>query len=124
MEPIEDSQTQMIKEYGQLLPLMSDLEKNLSEEDAPLEVMRVFNDLLSSFQQLNYSHEQLMQIFDGNQEMVDLVEDCNDIIQLLSKWFDFQSNNEKRKLLVEHVIPAFESWKYQVEKYISPYVVH
>ncbi|WP_077624787.1 hypothetical protein [Sediminibacillus massiliensis] len=128
MTNLKDSQRHMLKEYVELLNVMEEglayLEHNLKEE-APPQVVRVFEDLLSAFDQLNNCHQQMAEIFEENKTRLgELIEDCKDIIQSFAEWFDFQTNDEKRLLIKARVLPQFESWKSQMDKFLTPYIVH
>ncbi|WP_112181897.1 MULTISPECIES: hypothetical protein [Paraliobacillus] len=126
MVGMKDGDYQLLREYKEMLLVMSEgftyVKDNLSEE-APAKVQDVFNDLLASFQQLNATHGQLANIFDESDEMEALLNEYKEIVKLLSEWFEKKSNEEKRQLLNEKVVPAFEAWKEKIIAFVEPYTV-
>ncbi|MGI8315507.1 hypothetical protein [Halobacillus mangrovi] len=127
MSELTAEQHHMLKDYNEVLDTVSEalvyLEKNLKEE-ALDEDQQVFEDLLLAFEQLSVRHEQMIIWFEDKVEMSMLVADYHEVIDLLKKWFVFESNEEKRKLLTENVIPAFESWKDKMQLFVKPYIAH
>ncbi|MDL4839231.1 hypothetical protein [Aquibacillus rhizosphaerae] len=127
MTELTDAQYQMLKDYNELLTGMHEgliyLEQNLIEE-VPPQVDQVFNDLLAGFEQLHKAHSQMLVIFTDNGEITELVEECKQIIEQLTKWFTFDSNLAKQQLLTNQVVPAFDSWKNNMEQFLKPYIVH
>lgn len=126
MVEIKDTDYQLLREYKEMLLVMSEgfayVRDNLSEE-APGQVQDVFNDLLASFQQLNATHGQLANNFEESDEIETLLNDYKDVVKLLSEWFDKKSNEDKRQLLNKKVVPAFEAWKENMIAFVEPYTV-
>jgi hypothetical protein len=120
-------QHHVLKEYNEVLDKVSEaleyLEQNL-EEELPDEVQEVFEDLLLAFEQLSGTHEQMVIWFEDKLEMSTLIADYHEIIDLLKKWFVLNSNEEKRELLEEKVIPSYENWKYHIQLFVKPYIAH
>lgn len=127
MSELTAEQHHMLKEYNEVLDTISEaleyLETNLKEED-PDAVQQVFEDLLLAFEQLSVSHEQMIIWFEDKVEMSTLVADYHEVIDLLKEWFVLESNEEKRKLVTEKVIPAYESWKDKIQLFVNPYIAH
>lgn len=126
MVQLKDADYQLVREYKEMLMVMSEgftyVKENLTDE-APIQVKDVFNDLLASFQQLNATHGQLVQIFEESEEVEALLNEYKEIIMSLTKWFELDSNNEKKELLESKVSPAFEAWKQKMSDFIQPYTV-
>ena len=118
---------QMLTHYDELLNTISEglvyLEQNITEE-APPEAQRVFEDTLLALEQVSVSHEQMVTIFENDSEVQTLIEDFHDIVQLLQGWFTLSSNEEKRQLLADKVVPAYESWKTRIQSFIKPHIAH
>ncbi|WP_226037148.1 hypothetical protein [Aquibacillus saliphilus] len=128
MKELTDAKRQMLRDYNGLLSVMTDgfdyLESNLNEETLEQTDVRVFNDLLASFEQLNKCHQQMTAIFSDNKQFSDLIEEFKEIIKLFSECFTTTSSAEKKDLLSSKVIPAFERFKQQMEQLVAPHITH
>ncbi|SFF68103.1 hypothetical protein SAMN05216353_10588 [Halobacillus alkaliphilus] len=127
MSELTVEQHQLLFEYDQLLNTISDaleyLEKNIKKEALP-EVQQVFQDVLLALDKASTSHEQMVALFNEDINLITLIGDFHDVVKLLQQWFELETNEEKRQLLVEKVVPAFESWRSQMQSYVKPYIVH
>gem|GEM_PF-6940395 len=127
MSELTVEQHQLLFEYDQLLNTISDaleyLEKNIKEE-APPEVQQVFQDVLLALDKASTSHEKMVALFNEDINLITLIGDFHDVVKLLQQWFELETNEEKRQLLVEKVVPAYESWRSQMQSYVKPYIVH
>ena len=127
MSELTVEQHQLLFDYDQLLNTISDaleyLEKNIKEE-APPEVQQVFQDVLLALDKASTSHEQMVALFNEDIKLITLIGDFHDVVKLLQQWFELETNEEKRQLLVEKVVPAYESWRSQMQSYVKPYIVH
>ncbi|WP_237458586.1 hypothetical protein [Pontibacillus yanchengensis] len=100
------------------------LEANLNEE-APPQVEQVFADIVTALQQLNQGNEKLASLLEDRQdEIQQLLVDFQDIVEMMSQWFDKQTNEEKRVLLTQQIIPYFESWRSKMHQLLQPYIAH
>ncbi|MYL33980.1 hypothetical protein GLW05_10260 [Pontibacillus yanchengensis] len=121
-------QFDFLKQYDRLLHTMSEgfeyLEANLNEE-APPQVEQVFADIVTALQQLNQGNEKLASLLEDRQdEIQQLLVDFQDIVEMMSQWFDKQTNEEKRVLLTQQIIPYFESWRSKMHQLLQPYIAH
>ncbi|MYL54014.1 hypothetical protein GLW08_11765 [Pontibacillus yanchengensis] len=128
MSNITVEQFDFLKQYDRLLHTMSEgfeyLEENLKEE-APPQVEQVFADIVTALQQLNQGNEKLASLLEDRQdEIQQLLIDFQDIVEMMSQWFDKQTNEEKRVLLTQHIIPYFESWRSKMHQLLQPYIAH
>ncbi|MGP4077714.1 hypothetical protein [Halobacillus sp. K22] len=127
MSELTVEQHQLLYEYDQLLNTLSDaleyLENNIQEETSP-EAQQVFQDVLLALDKASTIHEQMVSLFNEDIKLITLIGDFHDIVKLLQQWFEFETNEDKRLLLVEKVVPAFESWRSQMQSYVKPYIVH
>ncbi|UOR11681.1 hypothetical protein [Halobacillus amylolyticus] len=127
MSELTASQHHMLKEYKQLLAVISEgfeyLEKNLDKE-APPQAQQVFEDVLVAFQQLSHTHEQILELLHEDARTRELVNEFHDIVKLLEKWFILGTNQEKRQLLIQEVVPVYESWRSRMQSFINPYTAH
>lgn len=118
---------QMLTQYDELLNTVSEgldyLEKNITEE-APPEAQRVFEDLLLALEQISVSHEQMMVIFEEDPQLRTMVEDFHDVVKLLQGWFSLGSNEEKRQLITEQVLPSYEAWRTRMQAFVKPHIDH
>ncbi|MRH41981.1 hypothetical protein GH741_04740 [Aquibacillus halophilus] len=127
MQELTDAQRQMLRDYKDLLSVMSEGFDYLNtdyNEEAHLHTVRVFKDLLAAFEQLNNCHQQMLVIFSEEELLIDLLDEFKEIIKDFSECFEATSDEEKKELVTRKVIPAFESWKIQMEEFISPYISH
>ncbi|MCA1011240.1 hypothetical protein [Halobacillus halophilus] len=127
MSELTVEQHQLLFEYDQLLNTISEaleyLEKNIKEE-APAEVQQVFQDVLLALDKASTSHEQMVALFNEDINLITLIGDFHDVVKHLQQWFELETNEDKRQLLVEKVVPAYESWRSQMQSYVKPYIVH
>lgn len=128
MSNINVEQFDFLKQYDRLLHTMSEgfeyLEANLNEE-APPQVEQVFADIVTALQQLNQGNEKLASLLEDRQdEIQQLLVDFQDIVEMMSQWFDKQTNEEKRVLLTQQIIPYFESWRSKMHQLLQPYIAH
>ncbi|UFT98538.1 hypothetical protein KO561_15240 [Radiobacillus kanasensis] len=127
MTQLNDSQFVMLKEYLELLHVMSEgfdyLYSNL-QENAPPQVFDIFNDLLNAFAHLNSCHEQIAIIFVDEPSIQGELENCKHVIVKLSDWFNSTDNQEKKSIIGSQVIPAFEAWKYDMQVCLKPFIIH
>ncbi len=127
MSELTADQHHMLREYDRLLVVTSEafeyLEENMNEE-APKEVQQVFEDVLLSFEQMSVTHEQMVTLFDGDNQANFLIEDFHSMIEHLKGWFELEKQEEKRQLLAEKVVPAYESWRDQMQLFVKPYIAH
>lgn len=127
MTQLKETQLDLLKEYSELLSVMSEgfdyVQANLNEE-APQQVAQVFNDLLGAFEQINSSHQQMIEIFTEDDEIKNQIDKCNQIVAILPNWFEADTNANKKELLTSKVIPSFESWKSNMQKMLNPYILN
>ncbi|KGP73606.1 hypothetical protein [Pontibacillus yanchengensis] len=128
MSNITVEQFDFLKQYDRMLHTMSEgfeyLEENLTEE-APPQVEQVFADIVTALQQLNQGNEKLASLLEDRQDEVQqMLVDFQDIVELMSQWFDKQTNEEKRVLLTQQIIPYFESWRSKMHQLLQPYIAH
>ena len=117
----------MLEQYDELLNTISEgleyLENNITEE-APPQTQQVFQDVLLGLEQVSRSHDQMAVLFEELEEMQPLIVDFHEIVQLLQGWFQLETNGEKRQLLVEKVVPAYETWRTRMQSFVKPYIAH
>lgn len=117
----------MLEQYDQLLNTISEgleyLENNITEE-APPQTQQVFEDMLLGLEQVSRSHDQMGILFEDREEVQPLIVDFHEIVQLLQGWFELGTNDEKRRLLVEKVVPAYETWRTSMQAFVKPYIAH
>ncbi|WP_226580587.1 hypothetical protein [Halobacillus litoralis] len=127
MSVLTSEQHHMLEQYDELLKTISEaliyLENKIAEQ-APPQTAQVFQDLLLALEQVSRSHDQMADLFEEREEVQVLITDFHEIVQMLQGWFSFESNEEKKQLLVEKVIPAYKSWKARVEAFVKPYIAH
>ncbi|MBH0230891.1 hypothetical protein [Halobacillus yeomjeoni] len=127
MSQLTMDQTHMLNEYNQLLDTLSEAFEYLEthiEEEAPPQAQQVFEDLLMAFGQVTDSHGQMLILFRDEKNVHPLIEDFHDIVNLLQSWFVKETNLQKKRLLVESVVPVFESWRTRMQAFLNPYIVH
>ncbi|CDQ19217.1 hypothetical protein SAMN05192559_101130 [Halobacillus karajensis] len=124
MAELTVEQHTMLEQYDQLLGTLSDgleyLENNITEEDPP-QIQRAFQDVLLGLEQVSRSHDQMTVLFE---ELQPLILDFHQVIQLLQDWFKLGTNEEKRQLLVEKVVPSYEEWRTRMQAFVKPYIAH
>ncbi|QAS53710.1 hypothetical protein [Halobacillus litoralis] len=127
MSELTSEQHHMLEQYDQLLNTISEgleyLENNITEE-APPQTQQVFEDMLLGLEQVSRSHDQMGILFEEREEVQPLIVDFHEIVQLLQGWFELGTNEEKRRLLVEKVVPAYETWRTQMQAFVKPYIAH
>ncbi|UOQ94387.1 hypothetical protein MUO14_05370 [Halobacillus shinanisalinarum] len=127
MSELTAAQHHMLQEYKQLLAVISEgfeyLENNLEKEALP-QVQQVFEDILVAFQQISHTHESLLELLQEEARTRELVNEFHDIVKLLEKWFTLGTNQEKRQLLIQEVIPVYENWRSRMQSFINPYTAH
>ncbi|MEC3882768.1 hypothetical protein VKA52_03380 [Halobacillus sp. HZG1] len=127
MSELTAEQHEMLERYDELLSTISEglkyLEDHMKTEETPMS-QQVFQDVLLSLEQISRSHDQMEVFFKGNEELQALVIDFHGIVNHLQGWFEHDTAQEKHHLLVEHVVPAFESWRTRMEAFVKPYTAH
>ncbi|MGR9048808.1 hypothetical protein ACQ4XT_09275 [Halobacillus faecis] len=127
MSELTAEQHEMLERYDELLSTISEglkyLEDHMKTEETPM-AQQVFQDVLLSLEQISRSHDQMEIFFNGNEDLQDLVIDFHGIVNHLQGWFERDTAQEKHQLLVEHVLPAFESWRTRMEAFVKPYIAH
>ncbi|SFJ45428.1 hypothetical protein SAMN04487936_102236 [Halobacillus dabanensis] len=127
MSKLTTEQHHMLEQYDQLLNTISEgleyLENNITEEAAP-QTQQVFQDVLLGLEQVSRSHDQMAVLFEAQEEVQPLIVDFHGVVQLLQGWFELETNEEKRRLLVEQVVPAYETWRTSMQSFVKPYIAH
>ncbi|WP_138419461.1 hypothetical protein [Aquibacillus sediminis] len=127
MTQLTDAQHEMLQEYLQLLAGMREgfdyIEENLTEE-APPQVAQIFQDLIKAFEQVHKTHSQLLVIFQDEPKVIELVEECKQLVEQLSTWFEVESNEAKQQLLANKVNPSFREWQQKMEQFVQAYIAH
>jgi len=127
LSQLTEEQIQFLKQYNSLLQTISEgfeyLEEHITEE-APPQVDQVFADIVQALQQLNQGNQQLATIVEKPDQIKPLMEDFQDIVNMMSEWFELKSVDDRYKLLNNRVVPAFESWRHSMHQLLKPYVSH
>ncbi|SDO19326.1 hypothetical protein [Halobacillus aidingensis] len=127
MSELTVEQHHMLEQYDQLLDTISEgldyLENNITAE-APPQTQQVFQDVLLGLEQVSRTHDQMAVLFEEREEIQPLIIDFHEVVQMLQGWFTLETNEEKRGLLVEKVVPAYEEWRTRVQGFVKPYISH
>ncbi|KGX86807.1 hypothetical protein [Pontibacillus marinus] len=127
MSQLTEEQMHFLKQYDHLLQTMSEgfeyLEENIKEE-APPQVDQVFADIVQAMQQLNQGNQQLAAILEKPEQIKPLMEDFQDIVNMMTEWFELNTVDGRYSLLNNRVVPTFESWRYSMHELLKPYVSH
>ncbi|UOQ45736.1 hypothetical protein MUN89_07340 [Halobacillus salinarum] len=127
MTDLTVEQHHMLREYDRLLTVTSEgfqyLEDN-TKEDAPPQVQQVFEDVLLSFQQMSKTHEQLVNLFQEDPDVKGMIDDFHEMALLLQEWFELDTHEEKQQLLIQRIVPAYESFREQMQLFVKPYIAH
>lgn len=127
LSQLTEEQIHFLKQYNHLIQTMSEgfeyLEENIKEE-APPQVDQVFADVVQALQQLNQGNQQLATIVDKPEQIQPLMEDFQDIVNMMSEWFEQTAVDERYQLLHNRVVPNFESWRHSMHQLLKPYVSH
>ncbi|REJ10187.1 hypothetical protein [Halobacillus trueperi] len=127
MSKLTAEQHHMLEQYDQLLDTISEgleyLENNITAE-APPQTQQVFQDVLLGLEQVSRSHDQMAVLFEEREEIQPLIIDFHEVVQMLQGWFSLETNEEKRGLLVEKVVPAYEEWRTRMQSFVKPYISH
>lgn len=127
MSQLTAEQHEMLEQYDELLSAISEglnyLENNMKTEETPL-AKQVFQDVLHGLEQISRSHDQMEVLFDDNEDLQALVIDFHGIVKLLQGWFEQENVQEKHHLLVERVVPTYESWRTRMEAFVKPHIAH
>ncbi|QHE53588.1 hypothetical protein [Pontibacillus sp. HMF3514] len=127
MSQLTEEQMHFLKQYDHLLQTMSEgfeyLEENIKEE-APPQVDQIFADIVQAMQQLNQGNQQLAAILDKPAQIQPLMEDFQDIVNMMTEWFEQNTVDGRFSLLNNRVVPTFESWRHSMHQLLKPYVSH
>jgi len=127
LSELTEEQIQFLKHYNSLLQTISEgfeyLEENITEE-APPQVDQVFADIVQALQQLNQGNQQLATIVEKPDLIKPLMEDFQDIVNMMSEWFELKTVDDRYQLLNNRVVPNFESWRHSMHQLLKPYVSH
>ncbi len=127
LSQLTEEQMHFLKQYDHLLQTMSEgfeyLEENIKEE-APPQVDQVFADIVQAMQQLNQGNQQLAAILEKPEQIKPLMEDFQDIVNMMTEWFELNTVDGRYSLLNNRVVPTFESWRYSMHELLKPYVSH
>ncbi|KGX86303.1 hypothetical protein [Pontibacillus litoralis] len=127
MNNLTAEQQIFIKQYTDLLVTIGEgleyIERNLINDVSP-QVDVVFSDIISALQQINRGNQTISKLFtDSKEELEKQFNAFQQLVQLMSSWFEKQSNHDKRDLIQQHVTPQFENWHHSMNALIDPYIV-
>lgn len=127
MAELTEEKVQFLQQYDQLLYTMSEgfdyIEENLGEE-APAEVDQVFSDLVQAMQQLHQGNQQLAAFIGDTEQLKYQIVDFQEIVEMMSEWFEMPANDDKKSLISGRVAPNFESWRMSMHQLLKPYIQH
>ncbi|MCD5325901.1 MULTISPECIES: hypothetical protein [Pontibacillus] len=127
MVELTEEKVQFLQQYDQLLYTMSEgfdyIEENLGEE-APAEVDQVFSDLVQAMQQLHQGNQQLAAFIGDTEQLKYQIVDFQEIVEMMSEWFEKPTNLDKKSLISGRVAPNFESWRMSMHQLLKPYIQH
>ncbi|GGD10979.1 hypothetical protein [Pontibacillus salipaludis] len=127
MPELTEEKVQFLQQYDQLLHTMSEgfdyIEENLDEE-APPEVNQVFSDLVQAMQQLHQGNQQLPAFIGDTEQLKYQIVDFQEIVEMMSEWFEKPTNLDKKSLISGKVAPNFESWRLCMHQLLKPYIQH
>ncbi|WP_345242357.1 hypothetical protein [Pontibacillus salipaludis] len=127
MAALTEEKIQFLQHYDQLLHTMSEgfdyIEENLAEE-APPEVEQVFTDLVQAMQQLHQGNQQLPAFIGDTEQLKYQIVDFQEIVEMMSEWFEKPTNLDKKSLISGKVAPNFESWRVSMHQLLKPNIQH
>ncbi|WJE14911.1 hypothetical protein QRD89_14460 [Halobacillus sp. ACCC02827] len=126
MKALAEAQHYLLIQYDNLIHTVSEgleyVEKQICDGGS-FRTPVVFQDILDAFIQMNHTHEQIADIF-NEEGMHLLLEEFSRMIIHLQAWFDEDTEEGKILLLRTRIIPSYEAWKLDVQRYLYPYVCH
>ncbi|RDY71523.1 hypothetical protein DXT76_05735, partial [Halobacillus trueperi] len=75
-------------------------------------------------EQVSRSHDQMAVLFEEREEIQPLIIDFHEVVQMLQGWFALETNEGKRGLLVEKVVPTYEGWRTRMQSFVKTYISH
>ncbi|MGM7702907.1 hypothetical protein ACSVDE_14350 [Pseudalkalibacillus sp. Hm43] len=128
MIQMEQKQFEVISQYVDLLQVIEEGFNYIEgryQEDAVMAGDRILGDVFLAFSQIEGANKIILDVFNGEkavEQEIGMFSSIIDIVKELEQ--NFEDADEKKRIVLTKLMPAFLSWKVLIESEFKPYLQH
>jgi transcription termination factor Rho len=128
MIQMEQKHFEVIRQYVDLIEIIEEGFEYIEGQykvDAIMAGDRILGDVFLAFSQIEGANQIILDIFNGEHSVKQEIQMFHSIIEIVKELEDnFQDDEEKKRIVLSKLIPAFSAWQLLIEAEFKPYLQH